>query len=195
MSTIDDNILTDAGFINEIRPQMLKFAMQQLRDEQLAEDVVQDALLGALKNQTSFNRQAALKTWVFAILKNKIADALRKKVRDSDRHYATEDEQGVEAAFDSQGHWQKDHMPHAWGEPGAGVITEQFWRVFDSCLNDLPPQQGRLFMMREFIGLETAEICDALDISVSNLHVMLYRARMRLRDCLESHWFLEGENR
>ena len=73
--------LTDEAFLRELREQMLKFARLQLNDEQLAEDAVQEALIGALKNARSFARQAALKTWVFAILKNKIADILRGKYR------------------------------------------------------------------------------------------------------------------
>jgi len=48
-------------------------------------------------------------------------------------------------------------------------------------------------MMREFVELESDEICAVVGVSVSNLNVMLYRARVRLRECLENRWFLDGE--
>jgi RNA polymerase sigma-70 factor (ECF subfamily) len=75
------------------------------------------------------------------------------------------------------------------------VHDEQFWRVFDICLAGLPPEQGRVFMMREFIELDSDEICAALQLSTSNLHVLLYRARLRLRECLEDSWVQAGEKR
>lgn len=75
------SLLSDKEFLEALRLQMLKFATVQLSDSHLAEDAVQEALIGALKNAKSFGGRAALKTWVFAILKNKIADALRQKQR------------------------------------------------------------------------------------------------------------------
>lgn len=188
--------LTDPVFLKELRAQMLKFATLQLRDEGLAEDAVQEALIGALKNAASFNRRAALKTWVFAILKNKLADQLRKNsrmVEASRLLHDDEDEENLDMLFNGKGFWQADERPAAWSEPMASVQDDHFWRVFEVCLNGLPENQARLFMMREFIELESNEICDTLNISTSNLHVMLYRARLRLRECLENRWFNEGE--
>ncbi len=174
---------------------MLKFATIQLRDEALAEDAVQEALIGALKNAGSFNRRSALKTWVFAILKNKITDILRKGQRlvEAGRPYQDDEEDGLETLFDTKGFWQVDERPLSWSQPMESVKTDHFWRVFDTCLNGLPESQARLFMMREFLELESAEICETLNITTSNLHVMLYRARLRLRECLENRWFSEGE--
>lgn len=188
--------LTDPAFLKELRVQMLKFATLQLRDEALAEDAVQEALIGALKNAASFNRRSALKTWVFAILKNKIADVLRKGSRmiEASRLLRdNEDEENLDALFDTKGFWQVDERPAAWSHPMESVKNDHFWRVFEICLSGLPENQARLFMMREFIELESNEICETLNISTSNLHVMLYRARLRLRECLENRWFNEGE--
>lgn len=188
--------LTDPGFLKELRVQMLKFAILQLRDEAFAEDAVQEALIGALKNAKSFSRRSALKTWVFAILKNKIADVLRKRQRmvEASRLLRdNEDEENLDELFNNKGFWQVDERPAAWSQPMESVKSEQFWRVFETCLSGLPENQSRLFMMREFIELDSAEICENLNITTSNLHVMLYRARLRLRECLENHWFSEGE--
>ena len=184
--------LNDDVFLMELREQMLKFAQLQLNDEQLAEDAVQEALVGALKNSKSFARKAALKTWVFAILKNKISDVLRGKYRRnevSDESECNKSENLSDELFNDSGHWNADERPLTWGAPQKMVYDEQFWRVMDACLNHLPANQARVFMMREFIELTTDEICESLEITVSNLNVMLYRARLRLRECLENNWF------
>ena len=188
--------LTDPAFLHELRGQMLKFATLQLRDAELAEDAVQEALIGALKNAGSFNRRSAMKTWVFAILKHKIADALRKGQRQIEAgHLLREDkdEDDLDGLFNNRGFWQTEERPISWSQPMESVKTNHFWRVFEACLSGLPENQARLFMMREFLEFESAEICSTLNISTSNLHVMLYRARLRLRECLENHWFSEGE--
>lgn len=97
------------------------------------------------------------------------------------------------ALFDSKGFWQHAERPVEWGDPEAAVREDGFWAVFEKCLEALPAAQGRAFMMREFIELDSAEICAALEISTTNLNVMLHRARLRLRECIENNWFLEGE--
>lgn len=194
--TSNDTNLTDPVFLKELRVQMLKFAILQLRDQSLAEDAVQEALIGALKNAGSFGRRAALKTWVFSILKNKIADVLRKAQRMAEASRLTrdnEDDENLNMLFNTKGFWLVDERPVAWSQPMESVKSDHFWRVFETCLSGLPENQARLFMMREFIELDSAEICETLNITTSNLHVMLYRARLRLRECLENHWFSEGE--
>lgn len=184
--------LTGKDF-DELRHQMVRFARQQLHNEELAEDVVQEALLGAFKNSGSFVGNAAYKTWVFAILKHKIADQLRSGMRSKEvKLQSAESDEGEDYGdwlFDHRGHWSADEMPRAWGSPEETMNSAQFWEIFEICLDQLPGVQGRVFMMREFIGLETSEICDTLALSVTHLNVILYRARMRLRLCLEQKWF------
>ncbi|MBI4693292.1 MAG: RNA polymerase factor sigma-70 [Gammaproteobacteria bacterium] len=191
----DPNDLTDPAFLETLRRQMLKFAILQLGDAHIAEDAVQEALIGALKNAGSFRRGAALKTWVFAILKNKIADVLRQRQRMNlaNPAPATEDD-GDEwgESFDRKGYWQPAERPLAWADPEGALESVHFWRVFETCLEHLPASQARVFMMREMIELNSDEVCAAAGITVSNLHVMLYRARLRLRECLENHWFKPG---
>lgn len=188
--------LADTEFLESLRQQMLKFATLQLSDPHLAEDAVQEALIGALKNANSFGGRAALKTWVFAILKNKIADVLRQKqrmVNASSLMRTDEEEEDFSELFDSKGFWQTDERPVAWGNPEASLREGQFWLVFEACLENLPGNQARVFMMREFVELDSHEICATVGITVSNLNVMLHRARLRLRECLENRWFAEGK--
>ena len=190
------NLLADAEFLEEIRRQMIRFATLQLGDSHQAEDAVQDALVGAMKNASSFGGRAALKTWIFAILKNKIADALRHKQRvvNASSLFREEDEdEDFSELFDRKGFWQPDERPVAWANPEESLREGQFWRVFEACLDGLPPKQARVFMMREFIGLDAGEICLAVELTTSNLHVLLHRARLRLRECLENKWYLKGE--
>ena len=186
--------LFDDEFLEQIRRQMLKFATLQLSDAHLAEDVVQEALVGALKNARSFGGRSSLKSWVFAILKNKIADALRHKQRviDASSLLREEDEeQDFADLFNERGFWPRGEHPTAWSNPDELLREDQFWRVFEACLENLPGNQARVFMMREFIEFDSDEICSTLEISISNLNVILYRARMRLRECLGNHWFME----
>ena len=192
-----ENILLDSKFVEALRVQMLKFATLQLSDPHLAEDAVQEALVGAMKNVSSFGGRSALKTWVFAILKNKIADTLRQKQRmvfvSSLFSDEEEEDKGIEALFNGKGFWHVHERPANWTDPEQSLHNGEFWRVFEACLEGLPPKQARIFMMREFVELETEEISESLGLSVSNLHVILHRARLRLRECMENNWFIEGE--
>ena len=178
--------------MEELRLQMIKFANLQINDPHLAEDAVQEALIGAFKKVDSFAGRSAFKTWVFAILKNKIIDILRKRQRlaeVSDLMSSDDEGETLNSLFDKKGHWNLDDKPSSWGDPEKSFKQEQFWVVFETCLNNLPGNQAKVFMMREYIGLDTEEICKEVDLTVSNLHVMLYRARLRLQKCLELKWY------
>lgn len=188
------NVLADPQALQSLRAQMLRFATLQLGDEQLAEDAVQEALIGALKNAAAFRGQAALKTWVFAILKNKIADTLRQKKRLGEASALMQErdgEENLDELFNARGMWEPDERPAAWGNPQESLHQAQFWKVFEVCLTGLPGHQARVFMMREYIGLESDEICSTVGISTSNLNVLMHRARLRLRECLENHWYMK----
>lgn len=192
-------VWADEASLSELRQQLLKFAQQQIRDAHLAEDAVQEALISAMQNLHKFGRRAAFKTWVFGILKNKLVDQLRKE----SRHISAEDLQFgtnlngddlMDVLFKENGHWQRQESPKNWDHPSESVHSDQFWKVFDACLNAMPEKYSRLFMMREFLDLSSAEICENESLSTSNLNVILYRARLRLRECLEDNWFDEGQD-
>ncbi|ANQ86024.1 RNA polymerase sigma factor [Azoarcus olearius] len=179
--------------LGEFRPQMLKFARLQLQDGAAAEDVVHDAISAALEGVSRFSGRAALKTWIFAILRHKIVDALRERGRTVQISSLEKDEADMDEAFDAlfaaNAHWHPASRPRDWGDPEETLAQRQFWQVFETCLELLPANTARVFMMREFLGFETPEICRNLDISTSNCHVILHRARAGLRQCLERGWF------
>jgi RNA polymerase sigma-70 factor (TIGR02943 family) len=189
----------DEAFMSELRQQMLKFATLQLQDVSIAEDAVQEAFIGALKNQQTFGRRAAFKTWVFAILKHKIIDVIRNNQRlvpsSSVQNDDDDDEPNLEIwdqQFDDRGHWHLSERPTTWQQPIESAANDQFWQVFEACLEGLPGQYSRAYMMREFIGLSTNEICEQLETSVNSLNVLLYRARSKLRKCLQTNWIDKG---
>lgn len=186
----------DVQFLADVRRDMLRFAGLQLRDEQLAEDVVQEAMMAALSGAKTFAGRSALKTWVFAILRNKIVDAIRQRCRTVNFSALFPEEEEMDRAFEAlfkpNDHWMPDARPSNWGDPEATLQQEQFWVVFEACLKHLPESTARVFMMREFLELDTEEICAELEISAGNCHVILHRARNGLRRCLGSTWFGEG---
>ena len=98
------------------------------------------------------------------------------------------------ALFDRRGHWQPEAKPGRWADPEASFEQQQFWKVFEACLDHLPEKTARVFMMREILGLETDEICKETGISSSNCWVVLHRARSGLRICLETEWFAGAES-
>ena len=178
------NSSISANEIAEIRKQMLNFAKLQLQDSNVAEDMVQESLLSAVKNITNFKRQAALKTWVFAILKNKIVDHLRQKDRLVLESDLLSDDENGNSFFDQNGHWKEDCQPKGWQENA--VYSDEFWLIFETCLTYLPAKQAKVFMMREYLELPADEICGSEEITSSNLHVLLYRARLQLQHCLST---------
>ena len=180
--------LQDQAFIEQLRRDMLRFAELQLRNRAEAEDAVQEALAAAFAKQADFESRAALKTWVFAILRNKIIDIFRQHKKEPTIS-VDEEEDDIDVFFNERGHWQDETRPAAWGDPEASLEAQQFWQVFEACLYKLPENTARAYMMREVVGLEADEICKELAIKQNNYWVLLHRARMYLRACLGETWF------
>ena len=189
------SLMATADISRDLEPQrgyLLRVARLQLRDDALAEDVVQETLLAALSG-TGFSGKSSLRTWLTGILKHKIVDAIRKKQReptvasafgDLDAEMDIED---FDAMFNERGGWEP--KPADWGSPEDALNQRQFLDIMDLCLERLPPNTARVFTMREVMELETDEICKELRINANNLWVILDRARMALRQCLEQNWF------
>ncbi len=182
--------------LNALRPDLLRFARLQLRDAGAAEDAVQETLLAALAGGKQFEQKSSYKTWLISILRNKIIDIIRSQGREAPLSALTDDpeeEAAIEALFEADGHWRKDLRPARWADPEASLEQQQFWRVFEACLDHLPERTARVFMMREVLGLDTGEICKETGISTSNCWVVLHRARLALRACLQQGWFAGAE--
>ena len=179
-----------------LRSDMLRFARLQLRDESVAEDVVQEALASAYSSKSRFSGRSKFKTWVFAILRNKVIDLIRSRSRTSHTESLTDSDgsdREVEGLFNSEGFWHKESRPAAWPQPDQALDSEQFWQIFELCMQVMSESTARVFTMRELLDLDTAEICAELGISESNCWVILHRARSSLRLCLSESWFNQGK--
>lgn len=183
--------LHDPEFLTSLRRDMLRFAEMQLRDHAQAEDAVQEALTGALLGKEKFASRASLRTWVLAILKNKIVDVLRRKMREPVAVNAENDDD-LQGYFDDRRHWAEDTRPSEWETPQQAMESRQFWEVFEACLYRMPEASARIFTMREVLGFDTDEICQTLAITTNNCFVQLHRARLALRACLGVNWFGEA---
>ena len=171
------------------RGYLLRVARLQLRNDELAEDVVQDTLVAALQAAAGFSGKSSVKTWLTGILKHKIVDEIRRKTAAPSFAPLAEESQidDFDALFDETGHW--DNPPANWGSPEGALERREFFDILELCLDKLPPNTARVFVMREVMELDSAEICKELAITATNLWVIMYRARMSLRECLEKNWF------
>jgi RNA polymerase sigma-70 factor, ECF subfamily len=165
------------------RAYLVRYASLQLRDRNAAEDAVQETLVAALAGEAGFGGRSNLRTWLTGILKHKIIDTIRKGGRET----PIESDEALEALFDVNGHWPT--FPAAWDDPDRSLEQKQFFVALEMCLEGLPEKTARAFMMREHLGLETDEICKELGVTSTHVWVLLYRARMALRKCLEMNWF------
>lgn len=174
------------------RPYLLRVAMVQLRDRDLAEDVVQETLMAAYGGLERFARRSTVKTWLTGILKNKVLDALRRGRREpvkAGELQAELDLGDIDEFFDHSEARVWELSPEYWRDPAASWEEKAFFDMVDFCLRRLPSSTARVFTMRELFEMEAHEICRELSITESNLRVLMYRARMALRQCLESNWF------
>jgi RNA polymerase sigma-70 factor, ECF subfamily len=178
----------DPAYLAQLRRDLLRFARLQLRDAAADEDAVQEALAAAWTAADRFAGQSAHKTWVFGILRHKLVDTLRARQRTINVS-ALESELDDEALLDRElfkdnGHWTPHAKPRPWATPETALQRQQFWRLFEACLEHLPEQIGRVFMMREFLDLDIKDICAELTLTANHCSVLIYRARLRLRTCL-----------
>jgi len=185
----------DAGSLQqavaELRPTLLRIARLQLRNDAWAEDAVSETLISALEGADRFGGQSQLKTWVVGILKHKIIDQFRRSGREVSLEAAAEAAQveTFDELYKQDGH--RINEPLEWGDPEQALSRVQFFEILQMCVDELPAALARVFMMREWLELETQQICKENDITSTNCFVMLHRARVRLRECLEMRWFAQ----
>ena len=167
---------------------LYRMALGRLRHPDAAQNIVQETFLAALKAKDRFQGNSTEQTWLIGILKHKITDHFRTLYREQPVSAFTDDDQSADDFFDSQGHWKK--MPGSWcPDPGKVAENKEFWVTLRSCLGALSKPQADAFALKMIEGMESDEICKVLNVSKTNLWVMLHRARMQLRQCLETNWF------
>jgi RNA polymerase sigma-70 factor, ECF subfamily len=181
---------SDAGaWLDKHGDALFRYAMFRVRDSFAAEDLVQETLLAALKGYDKFQRRGSERTWLIGILKHKIVDHFRRSQREAQLDVF---DWFVESEFfeASVGDWNAERAPADWrASPNQLVERISFWKIFNECLAHMPARTATVFTLREFDGLQSDAICEMLGITVNNLWVLLHRARMHLRNCLEMNWF------
>lgn len=187
--------MADEGDLaNDIAAQrgyLLRYAMFHLRDAAHAEDAVQDTLIAALAHRDQFAGRSQLRTWLTGVLKHKIIDQVRRREREVPTEavegLGEEDPANATGPFTAAGRWAE--LPGKWKMPEAALESAQFWRVYEKCCGLMPARYALVFSMREVMEMTSGEICKELGLSESNLHVILFRARVRLRSCMTRNWF------
>ena len=168
---------------------LYRYALVRVRAPEVAQDLVQEAFLAALRSCDKFAGRSSERSWLCGILKNKIVDYYRKLGRETSfTDMAFLSDEFSEKFVD--GGWVHTGAPKDW-KPEAEVVAHrgEFWATMRSCTDKLPDRIANVFMLREMEEISAKEICNMLSITESNLFVMLHRARMALRECLELNWF------
>ena len=167
----------------------MRVARLQLRNDAWAEDAVSETMVAALEGLAAFDGRSQIRTWVIGILKHKIIDQFRRRSREVSIEAQQEISEGdtLEQLFTDSGH--RATAPLAWGDPESQFSRGEFFAILQACIDQLPAPLGRAFLLREWLELDTAQICKEMKVTSTNCFVMLYRARVRLRECLDLNWF------
>ena len=174
-------------WVDEYGDYLFRYAVIRLRNRGEAEDAVQETFLAALKSMDKFSGKSDIRTWLTGILKHKIVDHIRKQSRILLGEGDPFQEDCNHDWFDKRGHWRR--RPAEWiKNPEEVLENAEFWKVFSRCLSLLPKQMFNIFSLRELEEMPGADVCKVMDISATNLWVILHRARSRLRQCLEVNW-------
>jgi len=169
---------------------LFRYALSRIRNERAAEDLVQETLLTAFKSRAKFEGASTELTWMIGILRNKIFEHLRRQSREAPGSLVLDDSRKETELFDEKGHWADGRVPLDWGgEPLRAAETDEFWDALRRCLDGLTPNVARAFVLREMEGVEHHDCAQVLGVPATHLAVLIYRARMRLRRCLERGYF------
>ena len=195
VQTIENRAAFDAAvWVDRYGDYLYAFAFSRLRDESIAEDLVQETLLAALQSRSRYDGKSNEKTWLTGILKHKIIDHFRRGSRQVDLTPDESDMSGYDYLFERgdewSGHWNPNLEPMLWNStPEAALERSEFRGILSHCLGELPERAANCFTLREMDGLEAKEICEILMISINNYWVLMHRARLHLRRCIEFNWF------
>jgi RNA polymerase sigma-70 factor, ECF subfamily len=169
---------------------LYRYALLRVRKAEVAEDLVQETLLVAMRTHEKFGGRSSERSWLVGILKNKICDHFRKAGRETNFTDLEFFQDEHSDKFDGKDYWIHERGPTDWKPEGEDAMKRaEFWQTLQACMGKLPQRVADVFMMREVDDMPGKEVCSTLNISEANLWVMLHRARMALRQCLEVNFF------
>ena len=192
MSDEGTKLTSPEKWVDDYGDSLYYYALGRVRNPQVAEEVVQETFLAALKAQNSFSGRSTEKTWLLGILKHKIIDHFRARAKEN----PVEDVEALpdpeQSAYDARGH--RIVTPEHWGsDPLNEVQLNEFWSTFRKCVDAVPDKLAEPFILREYEELSSQEVCSILGISANNLWVRLHRARAHIRLCLEQKMYVNSE--
>jgi RNA polymerase sigma-70 factor (ECF subfamily) len=175
---------------------LFSYTMARISRQDIAEDIVQDTFFSALKAKDTFLSNASEKTWLISILKRKIIDHYRKKSTQNELNIFdnnTKDDfmnHFFESEGKHEGHWKDNATPKEWKKNfETAVESNEFHEILNKCLGKLPEKWAAVFTMKNMDDLESEEICKELHITPSNYWVLMHRAKLQLRECMEVNYF------
>ena len=185
---IQKNTMTDpTTWVERFGDDLFSYAITRLRDPHATEEVVQDTLLAGVRYLHQFRGEGSEKAWLMSILRHKIVDYVRSRNK-HERHDAMLQSDGrAEPFVNLLGSFDVNMIPEQI-DPSKLAQDRELWGLVHDCLEEIPKRQADAFMLREFEGLSAEDICEALEISRSNLWVLLHRARLRIAECLLERW-------
>ncbi len=172
-------------WVEEYSDRLYRYALARVHDKQLAEDIVQETFISALQSYERFEGRSSPLTWLYGILKHKLIDVIRREARYSDEDASSSlTHLSEEEFFNKTGMW--NNPPRKWGlHPEEIMENQEIMNVLQDCLETLPQRYALIFSLREFEDLSTDEICKILNVTPTNVWVLLHRARLKLRSCIE----------
>ena len=182
------NITLDTSkWIDKYADYMYNYAVVRVNDGDIAKDLVQETFFAGLKSAKNFQGKSTERTWLISILKRKIIDYYRKINSNKGK---AEVRMNFYDDGENEGNWIEERVPQKWDNSSDKKIeTEELRSQIDRCIDALPEKYAMVFRMKTIQEFETEEICNELDITSSNLWVMIHRARTQLRKCMEDNWF------
>lgn len=189
------NSLDPESWVERHADTLFRYALSRVSKPEIAEDLVQETLLAAWKSASRFEGKASERTWLTRILRNKIMDYYRGQRPEITAETLSElarlEEQQFTQSGLHAGGWSASGTPGHWKDPEQAMDRSEFWAVLHQCAGKLPATTASVFLLREVDGQATDEICSTLNITPNHLGVLLHRARLAIRRCLELHWFRE----
>ncbi len=174
-------------WIDNYADYLFNYAVVRVNNSDVAKDLVQDAFYAALKSAKNFQGKSTERTWLVSILKRKVIDYYRKI---NSKKGKAEVRMNFYDDGENEGSWLEERVPQSWNnETEKDIENLELKNQLDTCIDNLPEKYALVFRMKTIQEFETEEICKELDITASNLWVIIHRARTQLRKCMEDNWF------
>ena len=183
---MSNHLINPNKWIDSYSDYLFNYTISRVSDREIAQDLVQDTFLAGLKSMKNFKGEASERTWLISILKRKIIDHYRKINSNKGKAEVRINYKDSE----SEGDWLEERVADPFDKTAEDTLQNaELGDAIHNCLGKLPQKQANVFKMKTILGHETEAICNELNITASNLWVIIHRARTAMADCLKENWF------